>query len=317
MVVDVSTEIVFLHPSAEVSGYAANFVFTGNAHCTMPAARHGKASKIKFGQAMFSKTVYAQIAIIFLFACSISGCQNVQRETAIPSTPSISASAPILPTSTFPPTVSLAHPSPAHDLSAYAFPDSINVGKRYMFYLHGKIIEDQGIPAISPDFGEYEYEAILEKLSDYGFIVISEQRPKNTDAAQYATRISKQVTALLEAGVPARNITVVGASKGAGITIFASHLLENEEINYVILAICHPDEIETLKQNQIFLFGNILSIYDSVDEYAGSCKELFSFSEGKGISRYDEITLNIGTGHGILYQPLDAWILPTVQWATQ
>jgi hypothetical protein len=205
--------------------------------------------------------------------------------------------------------------APTPNLSDYAFPKSIDTTKQYMFYLHGKIIEDQGIPAISPDYGHYEYEAILEKLSTYGFAVISEQRPKDTDGVEYARRITGQVTALLDAGVPAKNITVVGASKGASIAIFVSHFLVNEEINYVILAICHPNEVANLKQNQIFLYGNILSIYDSVDEFAGSCQELFSFSEGKGLSRYEEIVLSVGTGHGILYQPLDVWLLPTVQWA--
>jgi hypothetical protein len=81
------------------------------------------------------------------------------------------------------------------------------------------------------------------------------------------------------------------------------------------MAICHPDEVKALKHGQIYLYGNILSIYDSADEFAGSCQDLFSFSEGKGISRHAEIVLSIGTGHGILYQPLDEWIIPTVQWA--
>jgi hypothetical protein len=68
--------------------------------------------------------------------------------------------------------------------------------------------------------------------------------------------------------------------------------------------------------NQMHLYGNVLAIYDSADtEYAGSCEELFEYSEGKGIARHDEIVLHIGTGHGILYKPLDEWILPTVQWA--
>ena len=38
-------------------------------------------------------------------------------------------------------------------LSQYFFPTSIDPAKRYLFYLHGKIIEDQGIPAVSPDYG--------------------------------------------------------------------------------------------------------------------------------------------------------------------
>jgi hypothetical protein len=59
----------------------------------------------------------------------------------------------------------------------------------------------------------------------------------------------------------------------------------------------------------------VLSIYDSVDDLAGSCQELFAFSEGRGLARREEIVLNIGAGHGILYQPLDEWLLPTAQWA--
>jgi len=107
----------------------------------------------------------------------------------------------------------------------------------------------------------------------------------------------------------------VGASNGAGIAVFVSHLLGNEDVNYVIMAICHPDNIRAFKQGQIFLTGNVLSIYAFTDELAGSCQELFSFSEGKGLSRYDEILLQVGTGHGILYQPLDEWTLPVLQWA--
>ena len=203
----------------------------------------------------------------------------------------------------------------APESTSYAFPFSIDPTQQYLFYLHGKIIEDQGIPAISPDFGEYQYEGILEKLSSYGFVVISEQRPENTDGIVYARKIREQLIALLEAGVPATNITVVGASKGAGIVIYISHFLENDEINYVIMAICHPDVVADLKRDQIFLRGKVLSIYDSTDEYAGSCQELFSVSEGKGLSSYNEVVLNVGSGHGILYQPLDEWILPAVQWA--
>ena len=79
-----------------------------------------------------------------------------------------------------------------------------------MFYLHGKILEDQGIPAVSPEFGEYPYEDILKTLQSYGFQVISEQNPKNADGGRkYAQRTASQVTELLTAGVPPSSITVV------------------------------------------------------------------------------------------------------------
>jgi hypothetical protein len=264
-----------------------------------------------------------QTITVFLIVIFIAGCGSTQSQmfapliTPITPTNSIvpsSISTPFPPKSSIVPFSSLEQRSPAFDLSYYAFPDFIETTQHYMFYLHGKIIEDQGIPAVSPEYGEYEYGAILEKLSSYGFIVISEQRAKNTDNLKYAGRIAEQIKTLISAGVPAKNITLVGASQGAWITIYVSHLLENSEVNFVIMAICHPDNIEEFKKDQIYLFGNVLSIYDSSDELAGSCQGLFTFSKDKGISKYKEVVLNIGTGHGILYKPLDEWIIPVVQW---
>jgi hypothetical protein len=249
-----------------------------------------------------------QSIILFLIAFLVAGCGRNQNITPTSETDSIPYASSI-------PSTSVPQPSPTFELSKYSFPKSIDSTKHYLFYLHGKIIEDQGLPAISPEYGEYEYRPILEKLSSHGFVVLSEQRVKNTDSMEYARKIFEQVTTLLKAGVSAKNITIVGASKGGGITIFVSNLLENEEINYVIMAICDPATVEELKQNEISLYGNVLSIYDSSDELAGSCQELFSFSEGKGISKHDEIVLNVGTGHGILFKPLDEWITPVIQWA--
>jgi hypothetical protein len=249
-----------------------------------------------------------QMTVLFLLASFIGGCSSPQSAT------SISESTRAAPTSSIIPTSTPQQQSPL-DISNYAFPNPIDPAKRYLFYLHGKIIEDQGIPASSPDYGEYEYLAILEKLGRFGFVVISEQRGMSTDGMKYAKRVTEQVTALLKVGVPAKNITIVGASKGAGIAIFVSHLLENEQVNFVLMAICDPATVEELEQSEMSLYGNILSIYDSADNLAGSCQELFSFSEGKGISKHEEVVLNVGTGHGVLYKPLDEWITPVIQWA--
>ena len=89
----------------------------------------------------------------------------------------------------------------------------------------------------------------------------------------------------------------------------------NEDLNFVILGDCHLDTVNGFLQARMNLYGNVLAIYDSSDEFAGSCRALFHFSKGRGLSSFDEIVLEIGTGHGILYQPLDDWIIPAVQWA--
>lgn len=204
--------------------------------------------------------------------------------------------------------------SPAPMLTSYAFPISIDLSTRYLFYLHGKIIEDQGLPAISPDFGEYEYDAILKKLAGQGFVVVSEQRSRNTDAAKYAARIVDQINFLLKANVPPENITVLGASKGASIAVLVSDLLKNPKTNFVLLGTCHPTTIAEWKKNQIMFYGNILAIRDVADgAYSGPCEEMFALSPR--IGRHEEIVLQIGTGHGILYKPLDEWIIPSVEWA--
>ncbi|MEJ2266970.1 MAG: hypothetical protein P8X95_26290, partial [Anaerolineales bacterium] len=112
--------------------------------------------------------------IIVLLAIVLVSC--MPEATAIPAaTPMPTATlTSIPPTNSIVPTSTSQQPSSTPYISAYAFPKSIGPAKRYLFYLHGRIIEDQGIPAISPDYGEYEYGAILEKLSAYGFVVISE-----------------------------------------------------------------------------------------------------------------------------------------------
>jgi hypothetical protein len=265
---------------------------------------------------VFSGKNFRQIAPLAILTICISACQTGGAETATPITSmKPTETSPALPKNTSPPAAAAGQTTPITGLETYAFPDEIDPAKSYLFYLHGKIIEDQGIPAISPDYGEYEYEAILQRLAGYGFVVISERRAANTDGVAYARRVAGQAQTLLEAGVPAGNITIVGASKGAGIVVYASHYIDNLDMNFVIMAICHPDVVRSFIQDQTWLAGNVLSIYDSVDEYAGSCQELFDYSEGKGISRHDEIVLHVGTGHGILYRPLDEWVLPTVKWA--
>lgn len=201
--------------------------------------------------------------------------------------------------------------------AGYSFPAKIDPANHYLFYLHGKIIEDQGLPAISPEFGEYQYAEILDALESNGLVVISEQRLKDTDGTEYAQRIATQVGELLNAGVAPGSITVVGASKGAAITSTVSNMMSNSELNYVLLGGCYQPLIEEWMRQGLSLSGNVLAIYDSSDEYASSCQDLFDFSDGKGLGRQSEIILQVGTGHGILYVPLADWVSPTVQWANQ
>ena len=200
-------------------------------------------------------------------------------------------------------------------LNTYSFPTEIDRSRRYLFYLHGRILEDQELPAISEQFGEYEYAAILSRLSISGSIVISEKRAANTSVNDYARKISEQVASLLAENVPANAITVVGASKGSYIAAGVSYILMNAELNFVLLGSCHSSVVDQWIDREMRLYGNVLAIRDYMDtDLAGSCDELASLSKGPSLTNYQEIVVRVGTGHGILYQPLDQWVEPTIRW---
>ena len=191
-------------------------------------------------------------------------------------------------------------------------PANIDARARYLFYLHGRIIEDQGVRAVHERHGVYEYQKILETFKAAGFQVISETRAKNTDVAQYAAKVVAQINSLLKAGVAPRGITVVGASKGSGIAMHVSTLLKHKDVNFVIMAGCGEG---TLKNPALDLYGRVLSIYDASDEGIGTCESLFARSAG--LNARKEIEINLGLGHGFLYRPHKEWIEPAVEWAKQ
>lgn len=78
-----------------------------------------------------------------------------------------------------------------------------------------------------------EYEKILESLKERGFIVISEARKQSPEIEPYAAKVAAQVKQLLNAGVPPKNITVLGASQGAWIAMLVSTYAANRDLNFV------------------------------------------------------------------------------------
>jgi len=197
---------------------------------------------------------------------------------------------------------------PALAQGRYDVPQKVDPQARYLFYLHGRIVEESRRPT-SPQFGVYEYDQILETLRARGFVVISEQRPKGTVIEKYAQKVVTQVRDLIKAGVPPGQITVVGASQGSWIAMLASTHLQNRDLNFVFIAGCSADP-EFLKQ--IDWHGNVLSIYERSDQ-AGTCEKFRA--DATGVGRYEETQLNTGLRHGFIYKPMSEWIEPTVAWA--
>ena len=179
----------------------------------------------------------------------------------------------------------------------------------HVFYLHGKIIEDEGADAVSPKFGPYEYRKIVKAFESRGFFVHSEVRPRNTDPVQYAKKIAKEIEKLRAGGVPSKNIGVVGASKGGVVAVRISALLKDTTLRFVILSgLFKP----LLDDSGLKLYGDILSIHDRADTLPIVPEEFFKRSRGLG--RHKSIVTKLDLGHGLLYRPLPEWLDPATSW---
>ena len=180
-------------------------------------------------------------------------------------------------------------------------PATPDPGARYLFYLHGAIIEDAGRRPRHPRFGIYEYDAVLDALRASGAIVISERRAHGTEVRAYAEKIRAQVQQLLDDGVPASQIAIVGFSKGGFITQWISAALNEPALRYVLLGAC-PGSARAAPR----MHGRVLSIIERSDSVP-SCHALFAHStlrDGR------EIEIAIGGQHGAFYKPNPAWLRP-------
>jgi hypothetical protein len=184
-------------------------------------------------------------------------------------------------------------------------PDNPDSSIYYLFYLHGLIVEEAGIRPKSEEHGYYEYELILETLAQEGFIVISEVREKGTEIKPYAENITAQIKKLLVNGVSPGNITIVGASRGGIIGAYTSTMVREKEINYVFLAGLFEKYLE---DENLKLYGNVLSIHDRSDKL--SITPALYFQRSKGLGVFKKIILNLDIGHGLIYKPYREWIDP-------
>ena len=188
-------------------------------------------------------------------------------------------------------------------------PDNPDATKPYLFYLHGLIVEEAGIRPKSEEHGYYEYELILQELARAGFIVISEVRAQGTQIKSYAENIAAQIKKLLAGKVPPGNITVVGASKGGVIASYVSAMLQEKEIRYVFLAGLFE---RCLQDENLKLYGKVLSIHDRSDKL--SITPALYFQRSEGLGHFKEIVLSLDIGHGLIYRPYREWIDPLLDW---
>lgn len=208
-------------------------------------------------------------------------------------------------------------------------PEPIDPGKKYLFFLHGLSVEQQGPDAYSKEFRKTNQSTLVAKtLADLGYVVLTEARPKGTKVNSYADKIAAQVRQLLAAGVPPRNIVLAGHSKGGYIAISAATKLANPGISYALLAACTLPTAHNIggvdaratyeslvDAAQGKLVGRFLSLYDTTDDWMGPCKELQAANPGM---EFDETAINsgmpAGMGHSLFYAPEPAWLDPLKTW---
>ncbi len=200
-----------------------------------------------------------------------------------------------------------AGPCSAGEILSHA-PKQAKADERYLFYLHGRILEEQGRKAVSPDYGPYEYDAILAALAERGFTVISELRPPD-GGLDYARKVAAEVRGLIAAGVTPQRITVSGFSKGGVLALATAAALGDTRVNFVVMGGCGSDAAETLGPR---LRGRILSVYEASDEIGVSCESVFKKATGL---KQREAQINLGLRHGSFYKPRKEWIDPLVEWA--
>lgn len=189
---------------------------------------------------------------------------------------------------------------------SYGMPPTVTPSAKYLFFFHNYYVETKG-----PD-GDCKYYDILKTFADDGLVVISELRPKDASVVEYAKKATANIQKLLDAGVPAENITVAGHSKGAVIAIRIASLVGKPKVNYVIMAGCGIKGLEKAYPDPTLLKGNVLSIYATSDKIAGSCSDTLSQAK-QGITS-KEIALESAAGHQLFFKPTNVWVEPVMSW---
>jgi pimeloyl-ACP methyl ester carboxylesterase len=187
---------------------------------------------------------------------------------------------------------------------------------RHLIYLHGRIVqEEQSARPRHPQFGDYELDQIVDAFRQRGFVVSARIRPRGASVGESADRVVEEVRRLLDSGVPARHIAVVGASMGAAIALLASARLENGEVRFSVLGACLSESVRALRADEGKApSGRLLSIREASDDSTTPCP---SWKEDPALPRLKarEIVLHTGLSHGFLYRPLPEWVGAVAEWA--
>lgn len=149
--------------------------------------------------------------------------------------------------------------------------------------------------------------AITESFMKQGFSVHALVLEQGDRAAQART-VARQVRAPMADGVPAEDISVVGAGDFNALVSVATG---NPRINYVLLGGC---DAQLKSQYRFRMSGNVLGIRDSADSASHSCRPLWQGSP-RVHARHDHV-VDTGLGAALFDKPQAAWVDPAINWAS-
>lgn len=199
-----------------------------------------------------------------------------------------------------------------------ALADDRTLQQRHLIYLHGRIVQDQ--QSMCPrheEYGIYQMAEIIAALRERGFVVDAEIRPRGTSVSDGADRAVAQVRRLLDSGVPADRITVLGASMGAAIALRAAVRLRNSQVRFALLGPClSANVVGVAEEEGAVPAGPLLVVRDESDIPSTDCAAWATHARRHGSLRAREVIINTGFGHGFLYRPLAEWLDPVTAWAT-
>ncbi len=177
---------------------------------------------------------------------------------------------------------------------------------KYIFYFHPRF--PPGSTDRLASVG-YDYEGTLAALRAEGFTVVSEVRPQELPWIEEADRSAPAVRKLLDAGVPASHITLVGFSKGAVIALMIGARLGEADIRIVGLSTCSSSwaNNEEITFHSTQFVGRILLLDDAGKSPITRC----------GIAGALEKQFSEGQGVALFLKPRDIWLKEIASFAAR
>lgn len=185
-----------------------------------------------------------------------------------------------------------------------SLPETIDPGKRYVFFLYGQYMDKRG------PRGDLDYYGILDSLEGMGFVVMGGMRGLLSNDG-YADNTAADVRALLDAGVPASNITVAGHSKGGFIALMVASKVRDPGVSYAIFAGCslpgtgyRRPYMRFVNRDAERMKGRFVVGWAEDDPLAQTCNEAMD----KASVTYRNIRLPSGQGHRLFNLPDQTWL---------